>query len=208
MKDRAFWIFIAILVLVAAVCVGVALCWRDQLEFDPASAINEGLDFLIGLLSMIISFWVAEIYWKNKVEREQTARVIGQLCYYLDQVSRIVVETGEALVRIERAGDEATRLEQEVLANLRRLGDGSRNTLMIIDVSALELKRDVRAAGAGARFRSHIAPVLESLSRRPYVRPEVEEIGSALEAVRDQIDRVVRYLRGELDESDPSWGSN
>ena len=208
MRDRAFWVFIAIIVLVAVLCGGIAIYWRDQIEFDPASVINDGVDFLIGLLSMIISFWVAEIYWKNKTERERTARILDQLNYYLDQVARIVVESSEALAGIESAGVDAVRLEQEVLANLRRLGDGTRNILRIIDVSSLELKRHVRAAGASAYFRSTVAPTLERLSCRPYVRPEVEEIGSALASVGDQIDRMVRYLRGGFDESDPPWGSN
>ena len=208
MRDRAFWVFIAIIVLVAALCGGIAIYWRDQIEFDPASVINDGVDFLIGLLSMIISFWVAEIYWKNKTERERTARILDQLNYYLDQVARIIVESSEALAGIESAGVDAVRLEQEVLANLRRLGDGTRNILRIIDVSSLELKRHARAAGASAYFRSTVAPTLERLSCRPYVRPEVGEIGSALASVGDQIDRIVRYLRGGFDESDPPWGSN
>ena len=207
-KDRAFWVFIAIIVSVAAVCVGLAICYRDQIEFAPETAINDGLDFILGLLAMIISFWIAEIYWKNKTEREQTARTVDQLRYYLDHVAAIVVETSEALATIDRAADESVRLEQEVLANLRRLGDGNRNTLRIMDVSGLELKRDQRAARASAHFRSTVAPVLDKLARRPYVRPDVEEIKSILASVGDDVDETVRWLKGDFDASNPPWGSN
>ena len=207
-KDRAFWVFIAILVFFTAVCFGLAIRYRDQIEFAPATAINDGLDFILGLLSMIISFWIAEIYWKNKTEREQTSRTVDQLRYYLDHVVAIIVETSEALARIDRAADESARLEQEVLANLRRLGDANRNTLRVMDVSGLELRRDQRAARASAYFRSTVAPVLDKLSRRPYVRPEVEEIESVLASVGDDIDKIVRWLKGEFDASNPPWGSD
>jgi len=207
-KDRAFWVFIGIIAFVLAACVVIAVVCRDRIEFDPASAIGDGIDFALGLLSMIVSFWVAEIYWKNKTEREQTTRTVDQLNYYLSHVAAIVVETSEVLARIASAGDESAQLEQEVLANLRRLGDGSRNVLRIMDVSGLELRRDERAASASARFRSTVAPILDKLSRRPYVRPEVTHIQARLASIGGEIDDVVRYLRGEFDESDPPWGSN
>jgi len=207
-KDSAFWVFIGIIAFVLAACVVIAVACRDRIEFDPASAINDGIDFTLGLLSMIISFWIAEIYWKNKTEREQTARTVAQLNYYLNDVAAIVVETIEALARIVSAGDESPQLEQEVLANLRRLGDGNRLVLRIIDGSGLELRRDRRAASASAHFRSSVAPLLDKLSRRPYVRPDVGHIQAGLASIGGEIDDIVTYLRGEFDESDPPWGSN
>ena len=208
-KDKAFWVFIGIILCVAALCGALAVVYHDRLAFDPVSAINEGLDFIVGLLSMIISFWVAEIYWKNKTEREQAARVLDQLRYHLDYVVEIVAETRQDLSDVARGGDDPVRLEREVLANLRRLGDANRNTLRIIDVSSLELKRDQHAARASARYRRDVAPVVDKLSRRSYVRPEVKEIESRLVSLGEDIDQILRGLKGELsNESNSPWGSN
>ena len=207
-KDKALWIFIGLIVFIAAACGVLAILCRDQLVFDPASVINDGVDFVLGLLSMIISFWIAEIYWKNKTEREQTARTVDQLIYYLGHVAEVVAEIRDAVAKMPRAGSEAARLEQDVLANLRRLSDGNRNVLRIIDVSSLELKRNERVARASSFFRSAVAPALEKLAQRAYVRPGREKFESALASVGDDVDTVVRWLKGEFDELNPPGRSN
>ena len=207
-KDKAFWIFISLIVVVVAACAVLAFAYQGQLVFDPAAVINDGVDFVIGLLSMIISFWIAEIYWKNKTEREQTARTVDQLNYYLNHVAAIIAETAGALAGVARAGEESVRLEQDVLTNLRRLGDGNRNVLRVIDVSSLELRRDRRAAGASAYFRSVVAPALERLAQRPYIRPDEQEIEAALVSVGDDIDKMLRWMKGEFDASNPPWRSD
>ena len=120
----------------------------------------------------------------------------------------VVAESREALAKMPRAGSEAARLEQEVLANLRRLSDGNRNVLRIIDVSSLELKRNERVARASSFFRSAVAPALEKLAQRAYVRPGREKFESALASVGDDVDAVVRWLKGEFDELNPPGRSN
>ena len=202
-KDRALWIFIGLIVFIAAACGALAILCRDQLVFDPASVINDGVDFVLGLLSMIISFWVAEIYWKNKTEREQTSRTVDQLTYYLGHVAEVVTEIRDAVEKMHRADGDAALLEQEVLVNLRRLRDGNRNVLRILDVSSLELRRNERAARASSFFRGVVASAIEKLAQRAYVRPGLEEFESALASVEDDVDRVVRWLKGEFNELNP-----
>lgn len=208
-KDKAFWVFIGIISLVAIFCISLAVIFRDDLNFDAAEAINDGIRFIIGLLSMIISFWIAEIYWKRKIEGEQTKQAINQLDYYFSQISRITSETTKALAEQfgEGKADDSDQRDREVLANLRRLGDARTNTLRIVEVSNIELNRNLRASKICSYFRSTIAPILDELSKRKQIRPGVNEIEDDLAKIGNDIKNLVSYMRGEYDEHNPPWES-
>jgi uncharacterized membrane protein YccC len=210
LKDRAFWLFIILLCLVIFICVAVAFVFRDTIQFAPADAINDGIDFVLGLLAMIVSFWVAEVYWKRKTEEEQSGRALDQLNYYLSSAATIVMQTSQALAEQFHEGqsEAAQRRDQEVLANLRRLGDVRSSIARTLHVSTLELGRCYRPRESAARLHAIVMPALERLSKHPQIRPLADEIASDLANVGNELQAIREYLRGGNDESHPPWGSD
>ena len=182
----------------------VIVVYWEEMSFSPLDFINEGFKFIIGIVSMLISFWISQVYWERRMEQVQIARVYDMFHYHLDRAAIITGETKKALARHIQDASESIQRDQAVLANLRRLGDVRANTLRLLDVSGQQLRWDQRLSLASAHFRSVLAPVLERLSERPQVRPWAEAIAKDLALVEEEIEKIVLYLREECDELNPS----
>ena len=199
-RDKAFWIFISLLGIITTFCITISIIYHNQIQFDPVKAINDGIAFIIGLLAMIISFWIAEIYWKRKIEQEQSKKDREQLNYYLNNIAKIVFETSKALAEVygESENEKAIRRDKEVLANLRRLGDAKQNILRVMDISGFEFKQDKRSTLAITSFRSNVISSLEDLSQRACIRPGVENIETELAVIGGETDKTIKILNGVL----------
>lgn len=203
-----------ILVVTAIPFVIVTVVFQHEISFSASDFVNDGVDFVIGLVSMLVSFWVANVYWAFKVEEQQAGRMHSQLTYFAHNISRI---TSEAMDRLSsNVGDSSQAIwrDQKILANLVRLGDWCDNALQFLNESSFGVKRDTRIVRAGLHFRSVIAPVLERLSKRERIRPEADAVYTELAFVSKQVESLLMYLQGgsnELDtagESDPGQAAS
>ncbi|MGB8656791.1 MAG: hypothetical protein WCE90_03290 [Candidatus Zixiibacteriota bacterium] len=192
------WVFVAVIILVLPFVI-VVLAYRNSLVFAPDKFINDLFGFVISLGGIIVAFWIAEIYWARKTKLEELSRGRGLINYQLEYIARLIVETSGALSRVidERHEEQALKRDKDVIANLRRLGDGSVNLLSLLDRVWSHLFDDERITKAMEYFRAKVAPVLKELSERKEIRPDVSLVISQIEFVGKELDGVRSLMRGE-----------
>lgn len=172
----------------------VAMVYRDDLQFAPVDFMNKGLDFAVGLLSMLAGFVASELYWKRRNDHERRRSFARNLLYHVDHMARTVVETSEALARDIQAPDESRIRDREAVANLRRIGDAKEAIQAVLGDLDSTIAGDRAMSAAIAGFRLEVAPRVTALSRYPDVRPQCHEIegelavvGRALDALHSQL---------------------
>lgn len=72
------------------------------MQVDASAAVNDSVEFMPGLLSIIISSWVAEFYWKRKTDQEQIAKTREQLFYYFNHIAKTVLRQAKHLRGVQR----------------------------------------------------------------------------------------------------------
>jgi hypothetical protein len=191
------WVFVAVIILVLPFVI-VGLVYRNSLVFAPDKFINDLFGFVISLGGIIVAFWIAEIYWARKTKLEELRRGRGLINYQLEYIARLIVETSGALSRVidECHEEQALKRDKDIIANLRRLGDGSVNLLSLLDRVWSYLFDDERITKAMEYFRTKVAPVLKELSERKEIRPDVSIVISQIEFIGKELDRVRSLMRG------------
>jgi len=198
MKERkvVFLAVIGVLLLISPFGI-VGYLYRKVLSFAPARFINDLFGFVISLLGILVGFCIGQVYWKRKTDNEEEGRSRGELLHYIGHIAKIVYETGGALARPigEEDATAAIKRDQDVVANLRRLGDAAGMVLTYLDHVHSAFLRQESMAAAGRLFRTGIVPVLLTLSQRDEVRPDGALIQAELRKAGNDLDEVRRLLR-------------
>jgi hypothetical protein len=178
--------------------VAVSYLYQKSLAFDAAKLINDTIAFMLGIVSMIISFWFSERYWRSRLEDEMTLRLRHQILYYLNLIARKIFESNIALdVKYREDQFEASQQRDiEVIANLRRIGDSTHHIIRISEVFRRELLSNDGIVEILDRFENDIAPIImEKIAERPQIRPNPQDVSDMLSNLGKEIDDVVKKLR-------------
>lgn len=200
---------VAIIIVLLILTIGLFVVWfifRNDSVFSSSLFFTGLFNFLLALFSWILGFLTKDVFWARKQEREQTERLCDLLQYYLSMIQSNLQDSSQVLELDSKDPVTAIERDQAVMNNLRKLGDQRNNTLTFIDTSKLELNRNKRAAISCVYFKDNVNPVLERLTQYPHLRPGVENIKNDLKRANIKIEIIIRYLKGECNELDPSWG--
>lgn len=196
-------LIVGIMIVISTPIAVVLIIYNKELGFSPSGFINEYVKFVIVIAAMLISFWMSEVYWKRKNMRDQINRYRKQFLYYLDNIGQIIVQT-DKLYDIEvhvGNGKERNRIDTEIMANLRRLGDAEKITTKFLDDSKLEFKEEDRVVKAISYFRTVVKPRLVKLSTRGAIGDR-SQLKAELVELADLLDVIVKYLKGKINELD------
>jgi hypothetical protein len=178
----------------------VAIRYRNEIIFVPWEYINKGVEYLIGGFLILLGFLFSDVYWAKKVENQETSRQIIRFLFYLNHASKLVWSTNIDLSKVIYDIEESTYRDQEVIANLRRLGDCEMNISKTIEDSGIYLSRNWRALKAISYYTNNVADDLRKLSSYPSIRLHITEIQLILTKVGSNIHQLIKFLTGVEDE--------
>jgi len=201
-KDIAYVVFWVWPIFIITVAIIIGIIFRDELVFDPSRLINDFIDFMLGIISMFLGFWVANIYWKRRSETERTQRYTSRFVKYLSQLNLLIGNALKLLSQPVDDGEKAVQRDKKVLSICTKLGYINQNIIKFLDDSVLELGYDKNAAKASEHYRFNVEPLLIGISNVTKIRPRSREITDDLILTKKNIHQVILYLGGIYDESD------
>jgi len=193
-------IFLPIVIISVVFLVGVVILvifFRDRIDLSITGLIASALNFFIALATWFISFGISEVYWKNRLEKEQSYQAIKQLVYSLNLIGKLVVETNGLLNRSFEAYQHELSVarDAEVIANLRRFGDCAANTNFVIEMHFVHLARTPIVSAQCQEFQSKILPLLKQLSEIPQIRPNPDEVKVKIIKLGGDLERILRVIK-------------
>jgi len=187
-------------ILILMSFIVVAFIYKSEMEFVPWIYINNGVNYLMGAFLALLGFFISEIYWTRKNERQETNRHIARLLFYLNHSAGIIWKTNEDLAKEINDEEESSQRDQESLANLRRLGDCETNISNLINESGLFISKNKLALRAIMLFSSNVANELRELSKYSSIRPYAPKIRKQLTQTGNDVHEIVVLLTGGDDD--------
>lgn len=202
MKEKiTYALFLIWPLFVIALAIFIGVIYRKDLEFSPSQLINDAVDFMLGIISMILSFWFANIYWKKKLEKEYTERYKTRYIGYLSNANIVINDALSLINQPVKNEEKALKRDEVVNSKCMDLGHINKNTIRFLNESTLELRQDKNAAKASAYYRQEIEPMLLEISILTKIRPGIDDLILKLKKAKDKINQNILSIGGISNES-------
>ena len=123
-----------------------------------------------------------------------TDALVAEFLQRLDDIARLLVETGEMTGR--EAYSDPERCHREIPENFRRIADASAAVVHLSNESRLELRKNSRALAAVTRFELRVAPLLERLGRHNPISLDLEKLNREVSGAGMEVAKTIQSLRG------------
>lgn len=180
-----------VVVLVLAPFLWVGWRYGAEVEFAPVKFINTYLSFTMGLASMGISFWLANVFWANKLKQDRIRRARKTLSRFFHHLRDIVLQCEALLSREYHEAElrEAQERDDKVLElfSLMKLAKEG----LLVHYPEEEVEEDDQLAKAMVDlFWTHIVPAINDLSARQRIRGDIDEVYEQLDVIKKSIRQV------------------
>lgn len=172
-----------------------AIIFRSSLVFDPVLFINKYIDFIFQLISIFISFVLLNLFWETQQRKRQMSLTQNRLTISLTRLKRLVKET-KGFINL-RVSDTENRIVEEneeiVLQKFNQLNSFREgiSTLTLED----EIEEDHNLSTAFDIFWSTLSPIINDLSKRKTIYPDIDEINKKLDELSTGISAILKAIR-------------
>ena len=188
-------------ILILAVPIGGLLAWinlRYRMNFDPALLTNELFKFFAGVVSIGISFWLANVYWANKTKQDRVLRARKIISRFFYQLRDILAQCENLLFKeylpeeLQESHDRDTRVIG-LFSSMKIAKEA-----LLIHYPDMEVEQDDQLTEIMVDlFWASIVPAINNLSTRQTVRGDKSEIERQLGMLKKSIEQALKFLGSE-----------
>lgn len=184
-------IFMILVLIVFAPFLVVKWLYGDNPAFNPTEFVEDYINLLAGLASMVVGFFLADVFWAGKLKQDRiqrTRRVMGRFFLQL----RDLVSQCEELLSQEYSDNDLRKAQErddkilEIFSLMRVTKEA-----LLMHYPVEEVSEDDQLAKAMiGLFWSQIIPAINDLGARRKVRGEVDGIVEQLRVIKQGIAQV------------------
>lgn len=197
MKTKWYLVALGLLLLFFGVpfaVAGMIFIYRGVVVFDVVEFSNDYLDFMIGLLAMAISFWLANVYWTDRIKQERISRARITMIRFFRRLYEMTDQCEILLKKQCKEIKENQDRDRKVIELFLLMGQVKAGLLLHYPEDEIEQDECLSHAMIEL-FWTGLVPAINDLNSRQTIRGEIDAIRSKLEHIKQYSYQTLSALK-------------
>jgi hypothetical protein len=198
-KKLVLTIIIVLLLILSMTLLFVLIMSNGKIEFDASVFFTELFKFVLGVITLGISFWLVNVFWSEKQKQDRINHSRRIIKHFYHHLIKLISQCNElfAMNFLESERKASDEQDQKIIEIIRSLRTSIDNALFIIP--EIDIMEDSTLSETLIEsYWAKIVPAINKLNTINTIRCNSKEIMQQLEVISHASESAIHILETDF----------